>query len=276
MHLSDLLKNWRKIRLRDVIIILIITSLFSLAVVFAIVGVGHLLGRVPWRSLANTLNQYGNLALVILTFTLAGVTAFYAAVTYRMLVQMRESQRAEIKPILWVNVGKPEFVDTEDDGLRKFVVKKIAFANYGKGAAVNINVRYMIPIKWDEQTNRLEYAQGSAREVPTLMEYGSSFDDELNFFTSKYDLVKHRKSFLQIRTLYEDTERNLYRMEQTYNLIVVPLDNRETYYGLALGREELTLVAFQDRKYIGDLGETIFVAELGKPKVIFRRRSLFN
>jgi hypothetical protein len=186
-----------------------------------------------------------------------------------MLLQMREGRRSDIKPLLWINLAKPEFVEESSNFSRRFMLRKIVFANYGKGAAVNIQIRYYVPVVRDVELGTWKEVQISARDVPPLLLHGDAFEDEINTFTENYELKDHFRRFFKIRVVYEDTERNLYRMTQTYDLLVIPIHNRSPYYGLELNDEELNVTAFSDRKHVRDIDEP----SEDRSQLIFRRRS---
>lgn len=228
--------------------------------------------HLPLRVIAIKANNNGNFILAILTLALVAITGFYAIVTYRMLVQVRESGRSEVRPLLWVNVASPDFTKTRDE-LRQFSSTNMIVANYGKGPAVSIRAKYSIPYEWNDELNRPDEIVGSVRNAPMLLSHGESFESRLSITTPLYDLKKCARKFLQIRINYEDTQRNLYKLDLDYDLSVMDLS--KTYYALGLRRERLVSVAFSDRRYVDDSDERFLGGGEGdKDYVIYDRRSL--
>jgi hypothetical protein len=278
--LPSLITGIKTFRGRDLIIFLSIK-------IFAFLGLASVVGLIIWKlsqlplkELALKVNNYGNFVLAVLTFSLVVITAFYAVITYKMLLHMAENRRAEIKPLLWIKLDKPEFKDrniNKDDGSRHFILSNIHIANYGKGAAVNITIDYTIPYGWNDEFNRVESIHTTHRDrdnVPVLLRPNDSFQDTLDFYTPLYELEKYKKQFLKIRVLYEDTERNLYKMSQIYNLVIIPIYKKEMGYYLTLVKEELVFVAFSDRRYVGDLDESVMPSEEDKSTIIYSRKSI--
>lgn len=278
--LPSLITGIKTFRGRDLIIFLSIKT-FAFLLLASAVGITILgLSQLPLKEFALKVNNYGNFVLAVLTFSLVVITAFYAVITYKMLLHMAESRRAEIKPLLWIKLDKPEFKDwniDKGDDSRHFILSNIHIANYGKGAAVNITLDYTIPYGWNDEFNRVEpiHTTHSDRDnVPVLLPPNDSFQDTLDFHTPRYELEKYKKQFLIIRVLYEDTERNLYKMNQIYNLGIFSLHSKEMVYYLTLIEEELVFVAFSNRRYVGDLDESVMPAEQDKSTIIYSRKSL--
>src|SRR6266436_388467 len=99
MGLRELLKAFRDAHRRDVPALLGVAGLFVVLFLLVAYVVILLLSKFPWHRAASAIDNHGNVAIATLTFVLVVISAFYAAVTYRMLVQMQESRAAGIKPL---------------------------------------------------------------------------------------------------------------------------------------------------------------------------------
>ncbi|MCH7828231.1 MAG: hypothetical protein IIC75_09735 [Bacteroidetes bacterium] len=279
IKLSSLITGIKTSRGSELFFFIVITILFFLFWAIAIGGLIFTLTQLPLKEIALKLNTYGNFVLAVLTFSLVVITAFYAMITYRMLLHMGESRRAEIKPLLWIKIDKPEFKDGADyeGNSRYFSLSNIHIANYGKGAAVSIRIKYTIPYGWNDEFKRVEpicETHDDSDNIPVLLPPNDSFQDTLNILIPCYELDKYKQQFLKIKILYEDTERNLYKMSQIYNLFIFPLSNEKLGYFLTLNKEELVFIAFSDRRYVNDLDESVMPAKEDKSTIIYSRKSI--
>jgi hypothetical protein len=271
MRMPSLIDGLQEERGWNLVIFLGLKIFRFLLVVFVAGLVLFAIWHLPLRVIATKANNNGNFILAILTLALVAITGFYAIVTYKMLVQIRESGRSEVRPLFWINVASPEFTMIRDE-FRQFSSANMVVANYGKGSAVGIRAQYSIPYRWNDEDNRPDEIVASVKDAPMLLSHGGSFETRLSITTPLYDLKKCSAKFLQIRILYEDTQRNLYKMNLVYDLSVMDLS--KTYYSLGLRREKLVTVAFSDRRYVGDLDDRFSGGEGDKDYVIYDRRSL--
>jgi hypothetical protein len=218
------------------------------------------------KSIALVLNTYGNLILAFLTAVLVAITAFYAVVTNRMLAQMKETRQSLVRPVLWVTFDKPEFKEREyPEDMDKYFCTKAHVSNYGKVAAVNIQTGYTIPHKWSDEYKCVMPACSSGRgNIPSLLGPGSSFDITVEISTRTSDIDKIYPKYLAARVVYEDTERNLYEMNQSYYLLPSP---PASHY-LHLETESLHFVPLSDRKNVRDDSESISSTGI----LVFNRR----
>jgi len=279
IKLSSLITGIKTSRGSELFFFIVITILFFLFWAIAIGGLIFTLTQLPLKEIALKINAYGSFVLAILTFSLVVITAFYAMITYRILLHMTESRSAEIKPLLWIKIDEPEFKDGTDyeNNKRCFSLSNIHIANYGKGAAVSIRIEYTIPYGWNDEFKRVEpicEIHNDSDSIPVLLPPKDSFQDTLNITTPCYELDKYKQQFLKIKILYEDTERNLYKMSQIYNLFILPLSKEKLKYFLILNKEELVFIAFSNRRYINDLDESVRSSKEDKNTIIYSRKSI--
>lgn len=200
------------------------------------------------RNFLLSLNTYSNLILSVLSLLLVFITAYYARVTSRILAQMIEEKQSSIRPILWVTLEKPTFHESSySSDTSKYFKTKAHIANYGKGAAVGVRTEYAIPNERNEgDTFVMPIATG--RTHPELLNPGGSIEDAVNLPTRTFNIEHLYPSYLRVRVLYEDTERNLYEMKQSYYLLAAPLETIGHY--LHLESESLYFIAFNNRTHL--------------------------
>lgn len=246
--------------------------LLALGVILLISLLFPFLRKLNVRTIPTSLNPYSNLILALLTAILVIITGFYARVTHRMLVQMKESRQSLVRPILWANFDNPEFQASDSPGdEHKTFRTKAHISNYGKGAAVNIKTEYRIPLAWsDEYKCVMPVSTGGTGQIPFLLAPGDSFDMSVWLHTKTYDTMSRdlqylHPTYLTARVLYEDTERNLYQLKQSYYLLRIASFDR---YYLHIEAESLHVIPFDERKNVWDDSETL----PDEGTVIFSRR----
>lgn len=220
------------------------------------------------------LNDYGNIILSALTFFLVIVTAFYVWITHEMLDQMVENKKSEIKPMLWIKLGKPEFREQiiEND-TQRFFTSKVEITNYGRGPAIDVNLDIIIPYDEKIETNIPDYIK---KQEHIRVLFPTEFNEvEIATDTPPYNINKFKEDFLQLKIIYEDVERNLYSLMHVYRLSIIG-GKEKNYYNFVLKSEELYFRPFADRKYTyeEDIGFQTFGG--GEDKLIFKRRQAWK
>jgi hypothetical protein len=246
---TSLQEGLQEYRGRDLLIFLLVkftpVILMILLFVYVITAITVLIISKEGRNILGSINAYGNLIISVLTLFLVLITGFYARVTNRILAQMIEEKQSSVRPILWVTLENPEFHESEnlpDD--RKFFKAKARIANYGKAAAVEIQANYTIPYEWEEGdkfVNRIS----TSRAHPALLTSGNSVEDLLSVSTKILDFEFLYPDYLRVSVLYEDTERNLYELEQSYYLLYFHTEPKRHY--LNLESESLHFITFKHR-----------------------------
>jgi hypothetical protein len=220
--------------------------------------------RMNIKEIALSLNAYSNFISAFLTAVLVGITAFYALVTNRMLIQMKESRQSLVRPILWVTFDKPEFKEGEYPDEDKYFRTKAHISNYGKGAAVSIRTQYTIPHEWsDEHKFVMPIGSSGSGDIPSLLSPGESFDMSIRIPTRTV-VDKTYPKYLTASVLYEDTERNLYEFTQSYYLHPIPT----TGPYLHLETESLYFIPLNERTNVWDDNEVTS----GKGILVFNRK----
>lgn len=265
---------------RDLIISLLLKTLKIIIILASIVFILKGISYLPLSEIALEIENYGNFTIAFLTLCLVLTTTFYAVTTYKMLRQMKDTKRLEIQPLLWIKLDQPVFKDfPNDNNLRDFILPNIYIANYGKGAAVSIRINYIVQFGWSEQLNGIEYTgttHGNEENIPVILPPNNSFQDSVILTTLCYDLEKYKVNFLRIRILYEDIERNLYKINQDFSLNTYSMSETEKKYSLKLKKEELIFIAFANRKYVGDLEQDLRSSNEDENNIIYSRRSLMR
>jgi hypothetical protein len=224
---------------------------------FKVLGINFSTYLDIFLNFAIKMNNYSNLILSILTFFLVIITANYAKATHELLKLTDDNRRFEIKPNLLINVGSPEF--GVDNRYRLFS-NKINIINYGRGPAVDI--KFETSVADDNETN----AVCQNRYIPVLLPTDPTCEITVNIHTSQYNLHEYKEDFLRLYVLYEDVERNLYKIRHVYRLVIFPGQEKPFYY-FVMKSEELYVCAFEDRKSIF---ESILLDR--KDKLIFSRQ----
>lgn len=202
------------------------------------------------KGIALDLNLYTNLINASLTAALVVITAIYALITYKTLAQMRESNQSSVRPVLWVTFDKPEFKESEQPGdeHKKFSTKA-HISNYGKVAAINVQTSYEIPnYGSDEDKYMMRVTSHGSGYIPPLLSPGDSFEITVGIYSKTYDVDGAYSKYLIARVIYEDNERNLYEMNQTYYLLPSPPAD----HYLHLETESLYFLPLKERKYVRD------------------------
>lgn len=247
------------VKLTSVILVVILS-------IFALVLVSGLIISKEGRAFLGNLNAYSNLISSVLTLLLVFITGFYAWVTNRMLAQMIEEKQSSVRPHLWVTLENPEFHESPyppDDS--KYFKAKARIANYGKAAAVEVQTDYAIPHEWKEGEKYAGRISTSYRH-PALLPPGSSVEDSLSLPTRIFDFESVYPDYLRLIVLYEDTERNLYELEQTYYLLYFHTEPKRHY--LHLESESLYFISFKDRTRLTATDERL---NSNKKTRLFRR-----
>jgi hypothetical protein len=216
--------------------------------VYVIIDINAFLISKEGTTFLGNLNTYSNLILSLLTFLLVLITGFYVLVTNQILAQMIEEKQSAIRPIFWVSLDKPKFQESsypEDESM--YFNLKARISNYGKGSAVEVQTTYSIPHEWDEG-DKFAMPVSTSRTHPALLAPGDSIEDTLNISTRIFDIKNIYPDYLRVNVLYEDTERNLYQMQQSYYLLVAP--GKPTMHYLHLESESLYIISFKNRKHL--------------------------
>jgi len=234
---------------RDLLIFLLVKLTSGILAItlcaFALILISGLIISKEGRAFLGNLNAYSNLISSVLTLILVFITGFYAWVTNRMLAQMIEEKQSSVRPMLWVTLEKPEFHESPyppDDS--KYFKTKARIANYGKATAVEVQTDYAIPNEWKEGDRFVSRISTSHRH-PALLTPGNSVEDSLSLPTRIYDFEDLYSDYLRLLVLYEDTERNLYELEQKYYLLYFHTEPKRHY--LHLESESLHFISFKER-----------------------------
>ncbi|KAB2946441.1 MAG: hypothetical protein OI860_00240 (plasmid) [Candidatus Methanoperedens sp.] len=235
-----LMKNLdKKISISNVIfnVVFVIVSIIIFYVLFKVSGINFSTYPDIFLNFAIKMNNYSNLILSILTFFLVIITAYYAKVTHKLLKLTDDNRRFEIKPNLLINVGEPEF---SVDNKYRILSNKINITNYGRGPAVDI--KFKTSVADDNETN----AVCQHRDIPILLPTDPTYEVIVNIHTSQYNLHDYKEDFLRLDVLYEDVERNLYKLKHVYRLVII----QENPVYFVMKSEELYFCAFEDRTSI--------------------------
>lgn len=247
-------------------------------VIVVLFGLIVVLAGLEFRTLVLRINDYTNIILSILTLFLVITTAFYAWATYRMLAEMIESRRSEIRPVLWVELEGPKFdeaslITSNKESTERVFLDKVKIANYGRGPAINTRLKLSIPYKDGKDATPVNYIESSPiADLPANFASGSFYESEVRIYTPFYDLNKYKEEFVELTLRYEDVERNLYSMVQFYNLFSFPISQEKYHYHWVLKSEDIYLLPFSRRKSVIDEDTSVISFGEGKDKLIFRRR----
>ncbi len=222
------------------------------------------------KVIATDLNTFSNLILALLTSVLVGITAFYAVVTNRTLAEMKVARQSKVRPVLWVSVDKPEFkASKHPDDNDKYFCTKVYVSNFGEEGAINIQVQNTIPHQWsDEYKCVMPISSVGNGDIPSVLRLSSSFDITVRIPTKTYNIEDIYPKYLTVRVLYEDKERNLYQMNQSYYLLPAP----PTDHYLHLETESLHFVPLRDRTNVTDNSEGLS----SKGISVFNRQKLWK
>jgi hypothetical protein len=226
-----------------------------LSVAAVTLGIYFLIVKWPEvKNFALRLKVFSDLLLTLLTAILVVITAFYAWITNRILVESKEARRANVRAMLWVSLDNPKFVDMERQSDMKMFELQANVINYGRAAAVSLRMEYSVHSHWvDEWREFVSISSKVEREsIPLLLASGDSFDVDIRIPTSTYG--KDYPGYLNFIIAYEDTDRNLYEMRQSYYLHsfarTIPTSDR---HALLLETESLQFVPLDRRTFTSDV-----------------------
>ncbi len=206
-----------------------------------------------------------NQILTLFNILLLIVTSFYAWVTYRMFLTMRDSQLIEIKPQIWIHLDNSQISKSNSSIANNEIIIPAKLENYGNGPAINMEVTATIPHK---KTKNPEFNSDSVSHKGMLNTAlkSSDFSFKCNFKLYMQDIEVHKKEegFLKIFIKFEDIEKNLYQMILFYDLFKLSED--KGYWSLVY--DEYYMTNYKSRRHFED--ENIGVNP-EKRKLLFKR-----
>jgi hypothetical protein len=214
------------------------------------------------------LEGVSDVAQSIINLLMFIVTAFMAWVTYKTFLTMKEARVAEVKPILLLDLDSPDISEggTESTSER-FFSTEIVLRNYSRSPAIDIRIRLSIPrdvdnfIAFDGTISPILY--------PSLQGNNFEVKHKVEIPIWRYEVEEYKKDFLELEVLYEDMERNLYRIRSFFG--IVKFGNK---YFLRRSFEELYITNFKSRSYFEDLGT--WTSEDKEELVFCRKNFLMN
>lgn len=203
---------------------------------------------LAFRLISNAIKDFTtNELLTHLNILLLTVTSFYAWVTYKMFVTMRETKSSEIRPQLWIAIEKPKISEMNNDRIKAKIEIPVKVENYGKGPAVNVGVTVSIPYKENQKTREREFTMTFASNdgilQSALTNSGYFFEKNMTLYVEEIPLKPIEEAYLSVKLSFEDLERNLYQQLLFYDL------HLKTWF---LKYEEFYVISHRKRRYFED------------------------
>ncbi len=197
----------------------VITNIFLGAVIVLVaVQFLNLRNRIPSISaFAKNFNDISILINSAFTLLLLIVTGIYAWFTFLMMRAMSKQNLVSTTPIIFASVTYHKL--EVNDSLLNFKIK-LDILNCGTGAAINATYNYSIrknipPLHLDDYVMWSEVS-----DISSYFTSGSSYSKEIAFNSYITQLPKLIEEYLIIEISYIDVERNVYHINQYYNIAV--------------------------------------------------------
>jgi hypothetical protein len=179
-------------------------------------------------------NQYLNYFNSFLTLALLIVTTVYVFYSKKIVDLTREKSQTDIIPKIWIfpenpKIGVSKFAQSETT-----IEFKIKVHNFGNSPAISSKISFSIPNE-DHKIQEVSFCEYSLNEFPNVLNPGSSTENVMvmhAFFPIK-SIKDYKKSFLSIRLVFEDFDRNYHTINQYYDLIV-DFDNKYFSWNILL------------------------------------------
>jgi hypothetical protein len=239
------INNYRFYRIKNIVTGFLVMCLLLVVSYLLIQGFLNLLSQDSIQQSIKKLNDYNSLTIAILTFFLFLVTAFYAWVTLKMFQEQSEQRKVELRPNVFLSVSGPKFTIDESQNMRTTLFQ-FNLSNFGKGTAINLSLDFNIPNDINKLTNKFEYVSSSYRGLNPFFQSGNKIEGEKEIISNLYELNKFTNEFLIVLISYEDIQRNLYKLEQYYNLRTFDSKTNPKSY-ILLNKELLFFTSFRYR-----------------------------
>lgn len=244
-------RYWRKARWK--LLFLFVTT------IAAVVGVGLFLGVVfraqswlqsAWSTpdLGLRLQIIGLMVNSILTSILVLATLAYVWLTRLTLAELTEGRRTGKRPVIAISLGKLHF--DRDEPNQVWINCPMRVVNLG-GAALFPTGEIVMPYRAPSDPSKawlLEGIRTAIKGFPEVMESSSAVESDVRLLVEPYSIPESRvREFCELRLKFEDTERNLYRLTQHFDLF-----RHNELHTLSLKYEALSVLPFRRRQYVGD------------------------
>ena len=207
-------------------------------------------------------------AFTSLTAILVCATCAYAWLTWRMMREGVEARRIARQPIIAIKIGQLSFAQRPGRD-QVFASLDILVANRGAATAVVAAAEVVVPYGPPAQESDPWLRNGirvSIPNIPPALDSGQSAGGGISVPVDDYALPQGRSDeVVSVHAKYEDLERNLYTLTQTYNCF-----RHETKHYLTLASERLTMLPSRRRRHVGDQSLSMTYSE-DRPEVIYER-----
>ncbi len=153
----------------------------------------------------------------MLTLVLAVITAYYALITHKMLINDNQKRLRCIRPVIIANIKKLSFVDAPDidpsDPLYN-TQASFEFEIYNfKSDALNISAQFEFPWTYDEEIKKYDYILCLFHTPhPVILEHKQCWSgtEKCTTYDIKWFSPPLNKIYLVLQLTYKDIDQNKY------------------------------------------------------------------
>ena len=239
--------------IRSILRLLLALVLLSLIVAGLVRALLWLATAWSTAGLSDRLQILSFLSNSLLSTILVIATCAYVWVTWRMVWELVEARRIEIRPALAIELGHLQ-VDSRDDVDAVILKCSIAIINVGAGPAVFPSAQMTVPYRAPKAMTQPTWCPHGAflEELPAILMPSDRVlaTAEIWFMQSAdvSEIPEEAEEFAEFEIRFEDSARNLFQHRQLFNSIRIGSE-----YVLGLMYDRVLMVPFEKRSSIHGL-----------------------